>query len=281
MAKRRRKHDIKKVSKHERKSRRKSNEHHTKDYEDYEEPVQLRRLERERSKTRRNDMIVISVAIIFIISVIGGYFFYENYYKSDENGSGNGFNPTPNPSDIYKVPSYTPSAPDNPIVVIEVKDYGAIVVELYNKEVPRTVDNFLQYARMGFYNGLIFHRVIDDFMIQSGGFDPDMNEKPAALPPIELETHPSLRHVDGAIAMARKSAGGPDDPQGYNTATSQFYICDGPQANLDNQYAVFGQVIAGMEHVQSISSVDTHSEKGHNDVPVKDVIVNRIYDHIK
>jgi len=124
-------------------------------------------------------------------------------------------------------------------------------------------------VQINFYNNQIFHRVIDDFMIQTGGFDTDLNEKQPPFPPIPLQIADELRHVDGAVAMARTNV--PD------SATSQFYICDGPQSGLDGSYAVFGQVIAGMGIVRDISKVDVHEEKGYENVPVKDVIINRAY----
>ena len=117
----------------------------------------------------------------------------------------------------------------------------------------------------GFYDGLIFHRVIDGFMIQGGAFTPDMTQRTATYPPIDLEINPNLRHIDGAISMARTS-----DP---NSATSQFFICDGPQPSLDDSYAVFGQVVSGMDIVRAISAVSTTTSGGHADVPASDVII--------
>ena len=283
MAKRRRRSDEKKLSKHERRKRAEERSK-TRD-EDYEEPVVTRRLELERARTRRNDLMVISVAVIFIIAVIGGYFLYNNYLKPEENNE-NGGTPTPSgDGNLYKVPDFTLSDPANGVVVMEVKDYGSVVIELYRtKQVQMTVENFLDYVRRGFYNGLIFHRVIDGFMIQGGGFLPDLTEKD--LPPdkssIPLEIDSTLKHVDGAIAMARTS--NPD------SATNQFFIDDGPQSSLEPGgvdeygYAVFGQVVAGMDHVRKISGVETHTEKAPNgasydDVPVRDVIINKMYEH--
>ena len=140
-----------------------------------------------------------------------------------------------------------------------------IVIELSKEYAPVTCANFEKYVEDGFFDGLIFHRVIDGFMIQGGAFTPDMTQKTATYAPINLEISPNLRHIDGAISMARTS-----DP---NSATSQFFICDGPQANLDDSYAVFGQVISGMDIVREISSVSTTYDSGHSDVPVKDVII--------
>jgi len=148
-------------------------------------------------------------------------------------------------------------------------NYGTIVFELYPEEVPVTVANFVDYVEADFYTNLIFHRVIDDFMVQGGGFyrdsNDDMVQKTPIYSPIPLEIDPDLRHLDGSVAMARTS-----DP---NSATSQFYICDGSQAFLDDEYAVFGKVTSGMNVVREIALVPTHSEGGQSDVPVDDVII--------
>lgn len=142
---------------------------------------------------------------------------------------------------------------------------GTIKIELYEDKASITTANFIKYANDGFYNGTIFHRVIDNFMIQGGGFYPNLTEKTPTYPPISLEIKPELKHVDGAVAMARTS-----DP---NSATSQFYICDGPQPNLDDNYAVFARVIEGMDIVRNIASVQTQTENDMENVPVEDVII--------
>lgn len=154
----------------------------------------------------------------------------------------------------------------NPVAKIDTS-LGVIKVELFQDKVPNTVDNFISYANDNFYSGLVFHRVIDDFMIQGGGFHPDGSRK-GTNDPIDLEIHEDVRNVDGAIAMARTN-----DP---NSATSQFYICDGDQAFLDDNYAAFGIVIEGMEVVRSIASVDTTIKNDMSDWPVNDVIINSI-----
>ena len=152
------------------------------------------------------------------------------------------------------------------IVQIETNK-GAIKIGLYDDKAPITTANFIKYVNDGFYDGLIFHRVMDDFMIQGGGFYPDLTQKTPTYPSINLEIKPELKHVDGAVAMARQ---GEDmtDPDYFNTASSQFYICDGAQHGLDGYYAVFGQVIGGMDVVRAIASVPTQ-----DNVPVVDVII--------
>jgi cyclophilin family peptidyl-prolyl cis-trans isomerase len=156
---------------------------------------------------------------------------------------------------------------NNPIALIDTSE-GTIAVELYLDKVPNTVSNFVELANSEFYKNLVFHRVIDDFMIQGGGFRLDGTKKESPFGPIDLEIHPDVRHVDGAIAMARTS-----DP---NSATSQFYICDGAQDFLDDDYAAFGVVLYGIDVVRTIASVETTSKNGMNDWPVDDVMINDI-----
>jgi len=160
-------------------------------------------------------------------------------------------------------------------VEMAITDYGKIVIELNDMEAPITVDNFLRYVDEEFYDGLIFHRVIDDFMIQGGGFYPDMTQKDATYAPIvnEAETA-ALSNVRGTIAMARAS-----DP---DSATTQFFINTVDNPSLDpggssgEGYCVFGRVTSGMSVVDAISAVATHSESGHQDVPVDDVIIEQM-----
>ena len=141
----------------------------------------------------------------------------------------------------------------------------SIVIRLSESDAPITCTNFKKYVNDGFYNGLIFHRVIDGFMIQGGAYYPDLTQKTATYSPVSLEINSNLNHIDGAISMARTS-----DP---NSATSQFFICDGAQSSLDGSYAVFGQVTSGMEHVRAISALPTSSQNSMSDVPVNDVVI--------
>ena len=139
---------------------------------------------------------------------------------------------------------------------------GDIKVELYESGAPVTVSNFVDLAKSGFYDGLVFHRVIDDFVIQGG--DPAGDGSGGSEKMIPLEISRELKHVDGALGMARSA-----DP---DSASSQFYICDGPQHGLDGNYAVFGKVIEGMDVVRKIASVPTDE----NDMPLKPVIIESI-----
>jgi len=160
-----------------------------------------------------------------------------------------------------------PTSNDNPIALINTS-MGEITIELYNDKVPNTCQNFINLANDGFYENLVFHRVIDDFMIQGGGFYIDGSRKESPYGTINLEIDPDVRHVDGAIAMARTS-----DP---NSATSQFYICDGAQTGLDDSYAAFGKTINGIEIVRSIASVGTTTKNNMEDWPVTEIIINSI-----
>lgn len=156
----------------------------------------------------------------------------------------------------------------NPYAIIETS-MGTIKIELYKDLVPNTVDNFIKLVKDNFYNGLVFHRVIDDFVIQGGGHYPNGTIKVSPYGPINLEIHPKAKHVDGAIGMARTS-----DP---NSATSQFYICDGSQHQLDGEYAVFGKVtIESMRVLRNIAAVATTTKYGMPNWPVDDVMIGSI-----
>ena len=150
---------------------------------------------------------------------------------------------------------------------------GDIVVELDAEKAPKTVDNFLQYVKAGHYDGTIFHRVIENFMIQGGGMKPDMSEK-ATRAPIPLESRSGLSNVRGTLAMARTM-----DP---NSATAQFFInvkdnafLDQPNARDGNGYAVFGKVIAGMDVVDKIKVVPVADKGGHQNVPTTPVTIKK------
>lgn len=158
---------------------------------------------------------------------------------------------------------------------------GDIRVELDAQKAPKTVANFLQYVKAGHYNGVVFHRVIDGFMIQTGGYDRKLNDRPAQPPmprptksPIPLESHNGLSNVRGSIAMARTNH--------PHSASSQFFInvvdnlnLDGDPANPASGYAVFGRVIEGMDVVDKIRQVEVAPYDQHQHLPVKAVIINK------
>jgi peptidyl-prolyl cis-trans isomerase B (cyclophilin B) len=153
--------------------------------------------------------------------------------------------------------------------------FGDIKLELDAEKAPKTVANFLSYARDGFYDGTIFHRVIDNFMIQGGGFDVDMKQKDNGAP-IENEADNGLKNDFGTVAMARTP-----DP---HSATSQFFINVKDNDFLNHTgknaqgwgYAVFGAVVEGTEVLDKIRAVQTGSSKGHQDVPLEPVIIESV-----
>jgi len=165
-----------------------------------------------------------------------------------------------------------PKIPDR-VYVKMATSMGDITLELNQEKAPITVKNFLDYCDSGFYNGTIFHRVINNFMIQGGGFDKDMNKKPTRAG-CKNEWRNGLKNRLGTIAMAR--LGGKPD-----SATSQFFINVRDNAALDTPrdgaaYAVFGSVIGGMDTVNKIKLVSTKSAGGHQNVPVEPVIIKKV-----
>lgn len=155
---------------------------------------------------------------------------------------------------------------------------GDIIIALDFKNAPRSAENFLHYASSGFYNGVIFHRVIDGFMIQTGGFKPNMvkHEHPAKLPPIQNEANQSSCNRRGTVALARTT-----DP---HSATSQLFInvVDNHFLDYTSQtptgwgYCTFGSVVKGMDVVDKIRKLPTTSCLGYRDVPVEDVIIKSV-----
>jgi len=153
-------------------------------------------------------------------------------------------------------------------------NHGIITLELDEKRAPQTVANFLQYVKDGHYANTIFHRVIDGFMIQGGGFEPGMRQKPTRAP-VKNEADNKLKNANLTIAMARTN-----DP---HSASAQFFINVADNAFLDHTaptpqgwgYCVFGRVTAGADVVSKIRGVKTGSSGMHKDVPVADVIIER------
>ena len=166
------------------------------------------------------------------------------------------------------LPAFAQTEP-SPRVTLETSE-GNIVLELNAAKAPKTVANFLAYVRSGHYDGTIFHRVIDGFMIQGGGYGPDLREKPTRAP-IPLESQNGLANDRGTIAMARTSV--PD------SATSQFFINVARNDRLNypsfdgHGYAVFGRVVEGMDVVDKIRAVATAASGPHQNLPVKPVVI--------
>jgi peptidyl-prolyl cis-trans isomerase A (cyclophilin A) len=151
-----------------------------------------------------------------------------------------------------------------------VTSQGKFTVEVYPDAAPKTVANFMEYVKSGFYTGTIFHRVINGFMVQGGGFDREMKQKPTRAP-IPLEAQNGLKNKAGTVAMARTG-----DP---NSATAQFFVNVVDNPNLDypqpdgNGYAVFGKVVDGMDTIEKIKSVPTTAYGPMRNVPATPVVI--------
>ena len=154
-------------------------------------------------------------------------------------------------------------------------NYGVIVLELDAEKAPESTKNFQKYVAEGHYNGTVFHRVIPGFMIQGGGFEPGLNQKPTGSP-IDNEADNGLKNEVGTIAMARTG-----DP---HSATAQFFINTANNEFLNHTakdqrgwgYTVFGKVVEGMDVVKKIEAVSTHTVSSYGDVPVEDVVIEKI-----
>ena len=172
-----------------------------------------------------------------------------------------------------QAPAPTP-APGNPVAVISTS-MGDITVELFKDKAPVSVGNFLQYVTEGFYAGTIFHRVMPGFVIQGGGYTPEMAERGTRAPILNEATN-GLKNTRGTLAMARTRQ--------LRSATSQFYINVVHNSDFDHRgyaptdygYAVFGRVLSGMEVVDKIATTPTGSKDGHENVPLTPVIIKSI-----
>ena len=220
-------------------------------------------------KTSHKWIYIALVLIVAGVAAIGTVAYQQNWFPSQNNNNNHNNNNN--------------TTTTNPIAIITT-NMGTIKVELFKDKVPNTVDNFIKLANISFYNGLVFHRVINDFMIQGGAYppienpsqyDPNITEKISPYGPINLEINPDVHHLDGTIAMARTSA--------PNSATSQFFIDDGDQPQLEPGgvdtygYAAFGIVIEGIEVVHAIAEVETTTKLGSMmNWPIDDVIIQSI-----
>ncbi len=162
----------------------------------------------------------------------------------------------------------------NPQVELHIKDYGVITLELDAAKAPKTVANFLSYVNKGHYANTVFHRVIPGFMVQGGGFEPGMKQKPTDAE-IENEATNGLKNDNYTVAMARTNA--------PHSASSQFFINISNNAFLNHTgqnasgwgYAVFGKVVAGTDVVDKIKAVATGRKGMHDDVPMADVVIEK------
>ena len=162
----------------------------------------------------------------------------------------------------------------NPKVELHIRDYGVVTLELDEQKAPKTVANFLAYVKKGHYDGTIFHRVIPGFMVQGGGFQPGMSQKPTDAP-VENEANNGLKNDNYTVAMARTN-----DP---HSASAQFFLNVADNDFLNHTapnaqgwgYCVFGKVTGGADVVDKIKDVKTGNKGGHQNVPVEDVIIEK------
>lgn len=162
----------------------------------------------------------------------------------------------------------------NPLVELHIADMGVITIELEAEKAPKSVENFLSYVNKGHYDNTIFHRVIPDFMVQGGGFEPGMSQKQSDAA-IENEANNGLKNNNYTLAMART--------QSPHSATAQFFINVANNEFLNHAapslqgwgYAVFGKVVGGTEIVDQIQAVKTARTGFHDDVPVVDVVIEK------
>ena len=162
----------------------------------------------------------------------------------------------------------------NPKVDLHISGYGVIALELDQAKAPKSVENFLGYAKKGHYDNTVFHRVIPGFMVQGGGFEPGMKQKPSDAP-VANEANNGLKNDNYTVAMARTN-----DP---HSATAQFFINVADNAFLNHTapsaqgwgYTVFGKVVAGKDVVDRIKAVKTGRKGSHDDVPNDDVIIEK------
>ena len=161
---------------------------------------------------------------------------------------------------------------NNPKIKFTIKNFGEITAELYPEKAPETVEDFLSLVESGFFTGLIFHRVINGFMIQGGGFDETFEQKEAKSIKGEFMANGfmqnDLRHTRGVLSMARTMA--------PNSASSQFFIMHRDAPHLDGQYAGFGKVVEGIDVVDKIANVQTGSRGWYDDVPKVPVVMEKV-----
>lgn len=207
--------------------------------------------------------IIIPIMCIFMIFLVGCGNNKSNTSSDNSKNSESSDNNTSNDNSKENANSNS----DLPVATIEIENYGTVEAELYPEIAPNTVNNFISLANSGFYDGLTFHRIIKDFMIQGGDPKGDGTGGPGYSIKGEFSSNGfenSLKHTEGVLSMARSSA--------PNTAGSQFFIMTSTSSHLDGQYAAFGKVISGMDVVKKIESVSTDA----NDKPKEKVVIKSI-----
>jgi len=204
----------------------------------------------EPKKANPNVKMVIILAIIAIVIVVAlAALYIGNNTDGDQNNGG--------------------TSKGNSIAVFDIKNIGTFKIELFEDKTPITAGNFIKLVNDGFYDGMTFYRISDNFMIQAGRYFPDGSENQSPYGNIEFEPHPDVKHVDGAISMASTGAG--------VGGSGEFFICDGAQSFLDGNYAPFGVVVEGIDVVRSIASQPhDNSNPAGGGVPNEDIIINSI-----
>jgi len=183
---------------------------------------------------------------------------------------------------ISVISVFTGCSKMNPKIQFELENGDIFIVELYPKYAPKTVDNFVKLTEEGFFDGLTFHRIVDGFMAQGGGYDTQGQKKPAQTVKGEFESNGykknTLKHTKGVISMARSDTSQSGDPiPGYNSASSEFFIMLGSAPYLDGDYAAFGKVIEGMKAVEKLQKVErTIGFDGAISSPVEPVVIKKV-----
>ena len=218
-------------------------------------------------KVKKVIKIFLCMSLLFILSSCGN--------KEEEN-----LNYTTSEVDgktIYtiKTKKYVSSDKETNLVMIDVRDYGIMVAELYPDKAPITVENFKNLVSKNFYSGLIFHRVMKNFVIQTG--DPQGNGIGGSDKTIKGEFEANgvkndISHVRGVLSMARKKGSNPETSETFNSASSQFYIVQDDATYLDGKYAGFGKHVSGYDVLDKIASVETNM----NDKPINDVVIKNV-----
>ena len=218
-------------------------------------------------KVKKVIKIFLCMSVLFILSSCGN--------KEEEN-----LNYTTSEVDgktIYtiKTKKYVSSDKETNLVMIDVRDYGIMVAELYPDKAPITVENFKNLVSKNFYSGLIFHRVMKNFVIQTG--DPQGNGIGGSDKTIKGEFEANgvkndISHVRGVLSMARKKGSNPETSETFNSASSQFYIVQDDATYLDGKYAGFGKLVSGYDVLDKIASVETNM----NDKPINDVVIKNV-----
>jgi len=216
-----------------------------------------------KTKVKRNKTAVfLAIFIVLMLLLSSIYVVINNLGNNNSNNSDSSYKDTLEYKTALAGTTY-------PVAVLETSK-GIIAVELYDDRSPETCQNFINLVNNGFYNGMIFHRVMDDFMIQAGKSFPDGSPKTSPYGNIKV-FEGGVSHVNGAISMASTGAGVP--------GSAEFFICDGAQTGLDGSYAAFGKTIYGIKVVQDIAD-ETH-DGSYGSVgggkPFNDIIIQKIY----